>query len=212
MGDTTVDAREVGFRLRVPATSLWFNVDATRWRQVRATLEGCGAETSGGGMAGEELCGLPGLLVTYRPEDERLQADLGPEGGNAVVTCLASLRGAVPPPAAEASQLWLWAPEPFGMDGRQAESAWRVLRAARWLVDRDRAEAMLLAVGAAASRLQAKDGLRFTWGERCELEVVTPPEVADAADLRRRAAIFACLLEPLGAPSWSEYATFAAGG
>ncbi len=210
MEDAAGCASETGFRLRVPATSLWFNVDADRWRQVRSALEGSGAEAVGGGMEGEELCGLPGLLVTYRPAQERLQSDLGAEGGNAVVACLAALRGAVPPPAAEASALWLWASEPFGIGGRQAAAALRVLRAARWVLPRDRAEVLLAAVAAAAGRLRAQDALRFAWSQGCELELVTPPDVADAGDLERRAAIFSSLVERLGGPSWGEYATFAA--
>ncbi len=210
-GDAASGAREAGFRLRVPATSLWFNVDAGGWRRVCAALEAVGAEASSGGMEGEELRGIPGLLVTYRPDGERLQSDLGPEGGNAVAACLAALRAAVPLPAAEASRLWLWAPAPFGIDGRQAEPAFRVLRAARWLLARDRAEVVLAAVAAAAGRLRVQDALRFAWGEGCELEVVTPPDVADAADLERRDAIFGGLLQRLGPPTWNEHATFAAG-
>jgi len=212
METTATQARQEGFRLRVPATSLWFNVDAQGWSRVCAALEAVGAETATAGLAGEQLCGAGALQVTYRAQEQRMQAELSAEGGAEAASALAALKAMAEAPAAEASPMWLWSPVPFGVGGQEAQPAIRVVRAARWVLPRGHAVVALAAAAAAEAGLGAGAALRLEIQSHCEVEVSVPPpgEAAPKPDLDRQARAFGALLQTLGEPGWAVYATQAA--
>lgn len=210
-GGVDVRAQEAGFRLRFPATSLWFNVDGPTWEGVASALRAHGAETAHGGLEGEVICAVDGLVVSYRPADTRLQAELGPEGGMAAAMCLSALLERLADPAATASPVWLWAPEPFRVGSQVAAPAVRFVRAARWLLDRGRAADALAAAAHAVEALGAEVQLTCQVEARVDLEVRTPLAAEDRESVRRRSHAFATLLRRLGEPVRVDFATFAVG-
>lgn len=202
-----VQALAAGFRVRVPATSLWFNVSGDVWDALRAGLEGAGAETSQGGLDGEVLCGVEGLVVSYRLQEGRLQAEVGADGGLPAARCLATLRAGLPAPAATASPIWLWSPVPFVVGEDAAVPASRFVRAARWVLPRERAGDVLQAAEGALVEFGREVALACVLDARAELEVRTAASADVGPEAARRAEMFDALLARLGRPMRTDYAT-----
>jgi hypothetical protein len=205
--EAEVRALEAGFRLRCSGTLLWFNVGAEQWSSVRRALVALGAELGRGGLEGEEVCTASGLLVSYHPGHSRMQAEVEAGGGRMAAACLAALRQVAPAPAAEASPVWLWSPEPFQVGAEVARPAVRVIRAARWVLPRSATAAVVEAAGEAAAGLDARGTLELLVAGECELRVTTASAVVDGMDAIRRADLFAALLRRLGRPRRVEYVT-----
>lgn len=204
-----MDAVEHGYRLRVPATYLWFNLQPSAWTGIRDTLVGVGAEVAQGGLDGEELCAVAGMTVEFRAAEQRMQAEVSMEGGSVAAACLSALRAAAPKPDAEASPVWLWSPEPFTVGQEAAERADRLLRAARWRLPRLQGSIVLEGLGAALEVLDASATVQLEVQAECFVTVTTPLAIADRSDRERRTAGFEILLSHLGQPVRADHVTFA---
>ncbi len=204
-----MEAVEDGFRLRVPGTYLWFNVEGSAWVRIRAALRNLGAEVAQGGLDGEELCSAVGLTVSYHAQNERMQAEVGVEGGEAAAACLSALLEVAPRPAAEASPMWLWSPQAFAVAGQDARPAERLLRAARWRSPRAQARAVLDALAAALADLDERANVQLEVQAECALSVSTPLVVEDRADRDRRSTGFTALVSRLGEPVRADHVTWA---
>ena len=201
-------ALERGFRLQVPGTQLWFNVQPDLWAEVHRALEGFGCEFAQDGMSGDEVCQGGGMSVTYSAEAGRLRAELLDSAGEAgIARYLEALRALVPPPDAEASACWLWGTEPFAVAGSAAEAAQRVMRGARWRAGGGDAPEVLGAAAEVAAAVGDLLTMHVSVGAMCVLDVASPPEVRGPADLRRRASAFGTLITRLGSPERADYAT-----
>lgn len=207
MAQRSSAASTQGYRLRVPATSLWFDIDVAQWHLIRAGLSAQGAESVVGGLEGEELCSVPGLLVSYRADARRMQSELTPEGGSAAVRALAALRQAAPPSAADATPIWLWAEESFTWDGIQAEPAIRVMRSARWILPIAQAPDAFTAGERAYALMGERATLSLRIQHQVEFELGTAPAIDDDRPVQPRIQAFALLLTRLGSPTWAEYST-----
>ncbi len=200
---------EHGFRLRVPATALWFNLDGPEWGRIAEALVRMGADQAQGGLDGELLWSVAGLTVSYRAEDKRMQVEVTAEGGAAAAGGLAALRTVAPPPAAEASPIWLWSPGAFRIGEAGAAPADRVLRAGRWRLARRRSTDAVAAVEDALQLLDDRATLVLDVQQECAVSVNTPLVVSDRQDLERRARAFDALLGRLGEPVRAEHVTYA---
>lgn len=193
--------------MRVPATSLWFDVEGPQWQLIRATLGAQGAEPAAGGLDGEELCAVPGLLVSYRAGDKRMQSELTPEGGAAAVRALAALLELAPPPAADATPIWLWSEGPFTLGGTKAEPALRVMRNARWRLPVTQAPAVFTVAERAYALMGPQATLALRIHHHIEFEMGTAPATTDDRPVPSRIQAFDLALTQLGVPSWAEYST-----
>ncbi len=202
-------ALEAGYRLRVPGTALWFNVEPPAWEAVRLALVAAGAEQARDGLQGEELYQVPSLSVSYQGGSGRVQAIVEAEGDLRVAACLSALRAGLEPPAAEASPVWLWSPTSFAVAGVQASPAQRLIRAARWIVPLQTAESALCGVRELLSSLAAQVRVRLLIEDACILEIETRRAGLDGGDPHTRAAALEALLERLGPPERAEHVTFA---
>jgi len=160
-----------------------------------------------GGLDGEEVCGAPGLLVSHRAAEGRMQSEVSPFGAPGTPAILAALHAAAPPAAADASPVWLWAPQPFRIGEATAQPALRLLRAARWLLPLDHAGLALRTAGEAYARLGPGTGLRLHIGAEVEVEVGISPREASDPGTGPRSEAFTLLLTRLGQPTWAEYST-----
>ncbi len=200
-----------GYRLRVSATSLWFDIAPERWRHIRDAVTLAGAEPAAGGLDGEEICSAPGLLISYRDTERRMQTELGPDAATAAARILASLYATAPRAAASASPVWLWAPEPFALDGVPAEPALRIMRAGRWLLPLPRAADAFSAAATAHAALGSGAVVRMELHSQVELEVTVAAQTAAQAPAAPRLEAFTHLLARLGTPTWAEYSTHSPG-
>ena len=203
-----MEAVEDGFRLRVPGTYLWFNVEEGEWARIRGALQRLGAEVAQGGLDGEELCSAVGMSVSYHGQSERMQAEVGVEGGVSAAACLGALLHVAARPAAEASPMWLWSPDPFAVAGQEAQPAERLLRAARWRLPRGRAREVLEALMLGVKSLDERANVQFEVHSECVLNVSTPLTVDSRADREQRAAAFAELISRLGDPVRADHVTW----
>lgn len=207
-----VPAVQVGYRLHVAGTMLWFNVDAALWTEVQDALAGLGADVLREGMEGEEVCQAGAVAVTYGESAGRMRADVDGTGGADAVAALSALHHLAPPPDAEASTVWLWAAERFAVGGRAAQEGRRVMRAARWVAPITLASRVLSAAADASVGMGGGLTMRISVGAGVTLDLSSPPDVSGEADVRRRAQAFGTLIGQLGAPGRAEYATVAGWG
>lgn len=196
-----------GYRLRVNATALWFNIDKDRWNVIRTALRTSGAEGPLSGFDGEEIWATAGLTVSHRASEGRMQSELQPSDAEDTPAVLATLLQVAPRPSAEASPTWLFGPAPFAIAQRTAEPALRVMRAARWLLPLPSAPEVLAAAASAHSAIASGASLRVQITTDVELEFVTTPPETDPLAQQAQITAFERLLGRLGQPSWAEYRT-----
>ena len=207
-----VPAVQVGYRLHVSGTMLWFNVDAALWAEVQTALTSLGGEVLRDGMEGEEVCQAGAVAVSYGESAGRMRAEVDGTGATDAVAALNALHRLAPTPDAETSTVWLWAADRFAVGGRDAQEGRRVMRAARWVAPVTLANRVLSAAADASVGMGGGLTMRISVGAGVTLDLSSPPDVSGEADVRRRAQAFGTLIGQLGAPGRAEYATVAGWG
>ncbi len=192
-----------GYRLLVPAIWLWFHADDAAWAAVEQALAGAGIRMfRADGVAAYEG---QGFAVEYRAEHQRLSVEMTHEAGPDAVVVLGAVADAAGEPDMETGNCWLWSPAPFAIRGARAEAAQRLIRAARWVLGRDRTQAALTLLTAEVTDLPAGVSLTLHLGSKVRLELHVPEH-----DVEASWPMFQRLIASLGSPDHLAHVTVAA--